>query len=115
MGDDLTHESQYLLYAMFKIYLQNRKAGRLIRDSRCFDPENLYNQHFQVYNSEDFFDLIRELDRHGYANVIYADDAPITCFLSDKAIRAGENRFKNQLNNVANGILKIKKIISPLS
>ena len=114
MGDDLTHESQYLLYTMYKSYLQNRKAGKLIRDSRYFDPVELYNQQFKSYNIEDFFDLLRELDRHGYADVLYGDDEPIRCSLSEKAIRAGENRFKNQLNAVADGLIKVKKIISPL-
>lgn len=114
MGDDLTHESQYLLYTMYKSYLQNRKAGKLIRDSRYFDPVELYNQQFKSYNIEDFFDLLRELDRHGYADVLYGDDELIRCSLSDKTIRAGENRFKNQLNAVADGLIKVKKIISPL-
>ncbi|MEK1410079.1 hypothetical protein HCZ18_01480 [Limosilactobacillus fermentum] len=59
MGNDLTRESQYLLYIMYSSYLQDRKSG--------------------------------------------------------KAIRAGENKFKNQLNAVADGLIKIKKIISPLS
>lgn len=114
MGDGLTHESQYLLYTMYKSYLQNRKAGKLIRGSRYFDPVELYNQQFKSYNIEDFFDLLREFDRHGYTDVLYGDDEPIRCSLSDKTIRAGENRFKNQLNAVADVLIKVKKIISPL-
>lgn len=115
MGDDLTHESQYLLFTMYQSYLQDRKSGKLIRESRYFDPEVLYNNQFKSYNAEDFYDLLRELDRHGYADILYGDNVPMRCSLSDKAIRAGENRFKNQLNKVADGIIKIKKIISPLS
>ena len=114
MGNDLTRESQYLLYIMYRSYLQDRKSGKAIRDSRYFDPEELHNQQFKSYDLEDFFGLLRELDRHGYADILYGNNKPIRCSLSDKAIRAGENKFKNQLNAVADGLIKIKKIILPL-
>lgn len=41
MGNDLTRESQYLLYIMYSSYLQDRKSGKAIRDSRYFDAEEL--------------------------------------------------------------------------
>lgn len=115
MGNDLTRESQYLLYIMYSSYLQDRKSGKAIRDSRYFDAEELHNQQFKSYDLEDFFELLRELDRHGYADIRYGNNKPMKCSLSDKAIRAGENKFKNQLNAVADGLIKIKKIILPLS
>lgn len=115
MSDDLTHDSYLVLLIMYHDYLKSRKLGFPIRKSRYFDPFELHDNQFGQYTREDFYDLIRELDRHGYVNVTYGNNIPMRVNLSDKAIRFGENKFKNQINKVINGILKIKSLISPFN
>ena len=115
MDNDLTREADLMILTMYHDYLESRKLGKSIRNSRYFDPFKLHKTGFKEYQNDDFNDLIRELDRHQYVDVMYGNNVPMRVCLSDKAIRTEENRFKNQMNQVADSIIKIKKMILPFS
>lgn len=115
MFDDLTNDSNYLILTIYKLYLRRRKSGESIINSKMFSPNKLYESLSDTLILEDYYELIRELDKSGYLIVKYANNVPKRIIISDKTIRACEQQFKNRLETVLDVLIKLKQLISPIN
>ncbi|MCI8485774.1 MAG: hypothetical protein HFJ20_01405 [Clostridia bacterium] len=105
----LTKDSDALICAIYKNYLENRKNG--ISKSICKNigsSEDIQKTIMPEWSFEDVDETCRELHRANLLTCHYADNVVYDSYLSDESIFYMENRFKNGLSEVLDYFQKIK-------
>ena len=113
---ELTKESDYLICKLYKEYLQRRMEKIPKTEAKCFGssakirselmPDALY---------EDVDETCRELERAGLLKCQKSDFDVLDSEFTDKAIIYMENRFSNNLKEIADNLSRIKQFINPFS
>ena len=97
----LTNDSKKVLYALYSEYKARRAVGSSKSDARFFgSAQSIQENFFPDWLLEDLEDSLRELDRSGFLNNLYADDTIYHCCLSCSAIAPMENLPKELLKDV---------------
>lgn len=103
----LTKEAKTVLYHMYKEYLVRRDNKVPRAQAKDFgSAESIHALFFPDWSLEDIEDVLRELDRNGFLNNLYADDTVYHCSISDSAIVKMENQKKDTLLSVVDFISK---------
>lgn len=107
---NLTKDSDALICAIYKDYLEKRKNG--ISKNNCKhigSSEDIQKTIVPEWSFEDVEETCRELDRAQLlSSVLYVDDTCDKIELSDKAIIYMENRFGNTIDKIVDYISKLK-------
>lgn len=105
----LTKDSDILICAIYKYYLENRKKGFSKSYCKNLDSSQTIQKNIMPkWSFEDVDETCRELARAHLLNCDYADDVVYSVFLTDEAILYMENRFKNGLSELLDYFQKIK-------
>ena len=106
---NLTKDSDALICAIYKDYLEKRKNG--ISKNNCKhigSSEDIQKTIVPEWSFEDVEETCRELSRANLLDCNFADNIVYDSYLSDTAIIYMENRFKNGLSEVLDYFQKIK-------
>lgn len=103
----LTSEAKSMLYDLYKEY-KNRRYNRmsLLTAKNFGSAEHLHDSLFQSWTLSDVEDIMRELDRAGYLNNLYASNTIYESRLTDSAIAKLDNQPKETFLSVADFISK---------
>lgn len=108
----LTKESDYLICAIYKDYLEKRKNGMDKSHAKhSGSSKRIHEEILTKWMYEDVDETCLELERAGLLNCYSADNAVLDSYLNDEAIIYMENRFKNNVNSVFEYMAKIKSAI----
>ena len=108
----LTKESDYLICAIYKDYLEKRKNGiPKLEAKRPGSSKRIHQDILPKWMYEDVDETCLELERAGLLNCFSADNAVLDSYLNDDAIIYMENRFKNNVKSVFEYMKKIKDFI----
>lgn len=108
----LTHDSDYLICAMYKEYLKRRKEGIAKVNAKSFqDSQWIKDNLMPEWSFEDVDETCRELHRAKLLDNMYASNVVYFSCLTDLGIVYMENRFKNNLSAIAENMAKIKALI----
>lgn len=103
----LTKDAKTVLYHMYKEYLVRRDNRVPRAQAKDFgSAESVHCLLFPDWILEDVVDVLRELDRNGFVNNLYANNTVYECSLSDAAIVKMENQKKETLLTLADFISK---------
>ena len=107
---NLTRDSDKLICALYKKYLEQRKHGVSKSEAKYFGSAiDIQKTIFPQWSLEDVEETCRELDRAQLlSSVLYVDDTCDKIELSDKAIIYMENRFGNTIDKIVDYISKLK-------
>lgn len=109
---ELTKDSDALICALYKEYLQKRKDGVPKGRAKVFGGASTVRGNLvPKWSVEDVEETLRELSRAKLMTCIYADDTVYEAILSDQGIIYMENRFKNGISGVLEYLEKIKTIL----
>ena len=104
---NLTKDSDFLICAIYKKYLENRKKGISKLDcKRVGTPHKVQKEIISKWSIADIDETCRELDRAGLLACSYGDNLILRSYLTDHAIIYMENRFKKGLNEISDFISK---------
>lgn len=105
----LTKDSDKLICALYKIYLEKRKQNISKELAKNIgSSEDIFNSHILNMSFEDIDETCRELNRANLLSCSYADDVVYNSRLNDEAIFYMENRFKNGLSDLLDYAQKFK-------
>jgi len=112
MGLELTKDSDKLICLIYRIYLEERKAGNSKTKAKMLgSSQNIHRSIVPSWTYEDVDETCKELSRVGLLNCSYADNVVSFCYLSDSAIIYMENRFANGLRDLLGYLSKIAPAI----
>lgn len=113
MGDvKLTRDSDALICALYKEYLQKRKDGTPKGDAKWLGgAEHIQQTIVPKWSLADTEETLWELHRAGLLVCTSADNTVYFASLADDGIIYMENRFKDGLSDVLGYIEKIKSIL----
>lgn len=101
MDVSLTKDSEKLLCAMYRDYLEKRKSGISKSKANFFESSHVLHENLlPVWSFQDVDDTCRELSRSGLIQCHWADNIAVFISISDIGISYMENRFKNGLKEV---------------
>lgn len=108
----LTKDSDALICALYKEYLQRRKDGTPKGDAKSFGgAKHIQDTIVPKWALGDVEETLWELERAGFLVCQPGDNTILLSFLDDPAIIYMENRFKDGLSEVLGYIEKIKSIL----
>lgn len=108
----LTKDSEALICAIYKEYLQRRKSGTPKGDAKWFgDAEEIQKNIVPKWQLGDVEETCWELERKNFLVCQSANNTILETVLGDEAIIYMENRFQNGLNDVLEYLEKIKSIL----
>ena len=108
----LTKDSDALICALYKEYLQRRKDGTPKNDAKYFGGADYIQQNIvPKWSLGDTEETLWELHRAGLLVCKPADNTVHFAILTDDGIVYMENRFKDGLSEVLGYIEKIKSIL----
>lgn len=108
----LTKDSDALICALYKEYLQKRKDGIPKGDAKCFGgAEYIHRTIVPKWSLGDTEETLWELHRAGLLVCKPADNTVYFAILADDGIVYMENRFKDGISEVLGHIEKIKSIL----
>lgn len=108
----LTKDSEALICAIYKEYLQRRKSGIPKGDAKFFgSAKKIHEEIVPKWQLGDVEETCWELARKNFLICKPANNTVIDSFLGDEAIIYMENRFQNGLSDVLDYIEKIKSIL----
>lgn len=103
----LTKDSDKLICAIYKKYLEKRKKGISKSDAKYFgSSHHIHEELLSDWTFKDVDDTCRELARAELIQCVWADNIAYEVFLSDIGIIYMESRFKNGLSEVIDFISK---------
>lgn len=108
----LTKDSDALICALYREYLQRRKNGIAKGQAKILgSAQRIHETIVPKWIFGDVEETLRELARAGVLTCLNADDTVYLATLSDQGIIYMENRFKDGLAEVLGYIEKIKSIL----
>ena len=108
MQIELTRDAYKLLVLLYKRYLERRSEGVSKSLARRFgNVEDVRCQLLLSDQPDDVLETLRELSRSKMIFCVYGDDSVVFFDLTDQAIIAMENRFRNGVSDVLDFIGKI--------
>ena len=109
---NLTRDSDALICALYKEYLQKRKCGTPKGSAKCFGgSEHIQQTIVPNWSLDDTEETLWELHRAGLLLCTPADNTVYFANLADDGIIYMENRFRDGLSDVLEYIEKIKSIL----
>ncbi len=109
---ELTKDSDALISALYKEYLQKRKDGVVKGKAKILGgAEYIHQAIVPKWELGDVEETLWELSRAGLLACIPADNTVWMATLTDSGIIHMENRFKNGLSEVLDHIEQIKSIL----
>lgn len=96
MKVELTRDGERMTAAIYKSYLEKRKAGQSKSEAKCFSSDALKRDYFCDESLSDFMDTLREVTKT-FSCKEFIDGSFV---LSNSLIVYMENRFKNGLADV---------------
>lgn len=114
MQDDikLTKESDYLICAIYKDYLEKRKNGMPKSKAKMYGgSKQIHQDILPKWLFEDVDETCLELSRAGLVKCFSADNIVLRLIITDDGIIYMENRFKNNVKSVFDYMVKIKEFI----
>lgn len=109
---ELTKDSDALICAIYKEYLQRRKSGVPKGDAKSFyGAEKIQKEIVPNWQLADVEETCWELNRKGFLSCRSSNNTIYQAVLQDEAIIYMENRFQNGLSEVLNYLEKIKSIL----
>jgi len=108
----LTKDSDALLCALYKEYMQKRKAGVSKRSAKCFgNAKHIQSIIVPKWDIGDIEETCWELARKGFLLCLSANNTIHMASLGDEGIIYMENRFRSGLDEVLDYLEKIKSIL----
>ena len=105
----MTKEADYLLCALYKGYLEKRKAEKFRENAAAFgEAEEVQAEFAQTWPVNDIEDAVRELSRAKLVSCVWANNTFSEGVLTSEAIIYMENRFDNKLNRLLQRITAIR-------
>lgn len=102
LQDELSRDAIRLLCLMYKTYLEQVNAGQPKARAKQFGSlQSICTTFLPEEHPADVAETCAELGRSGYLSNLYASNKIIRSSLTDKAIVAMENRFRNNVRDVA--------------
>lgn len=96
--NDLTKDAEKLLVLIYKDYKSRIDNGESRGDAKSMGGlDNLHDKLRIKFNVEDTLELIRELSRADYLDVLWADNTAYFITINDSLIIYGENRIANNI------------------
>lgn len=109
---ELTKDSDALLCAIYKDYLQKRKNGESKDTAKNLgSASDIQSKIVPKWILGDVEETLRTLSSSEMVSCFYADDTVHFAELSEKGIFYMENRFKNGISDVLDHLQKIKSIL----
>lgn len=110
--EKLTNQQKYVLSMLYKRYLENRKNGSSVDQSKYFG--SIYKARNELFDNilvEDLQSYMNGLQANQFTNGVYGDGVYAEFFITDKTVVYFENKFKNNLKSVASFIKELKSFI----
>ena len=108
----LTKDSDALICAIYKEYLQKLKNGNPKSKAKYLgSAEDIQYSIVPKWVIENIEETLWELDRSGLLDCYPADNTVYSAVLNDAGISYMENRFKNGISEVLGYIERIKSIL----
>lgn len=108
----LTKDSDALICAIYKEYLERRKVGIPKYDAKFFDGSSYVHEKLMPdWSFDDVDETCRELSRSDLLNCLVADDVVCAASISDFGIIYMENRFKDGLGSVLGYLERLRSIL----
>lgn len=109
---ELTKDSDALISALYKEYLQKRKDGISKGEAKIFGgADHIHQNIVPKWEFGDVEETLWELSRAGLLNCMPADNTVWMATLTDSGIIYMESKFKNGLSEVLDYIEQIKSIL----
>lgn len=103
----LTSDAKTMLYKFYTEYKTRRQNGVHKSQAKNFSNIEFVQENIcPEWLLEDIVETIRELDHSGFLNVLYSNNIPYRCLLTDYAIVLMENQKKETLLSIADFISK---------
>ncbi|WEA53332.1 hypothetical protein PWO95_01905 [Weissella paramesenteroides] len=95
---ELTNDAQKLAVLMYKQYKKNLDDGQSKQNAKSMGSlENVHNILNIKYSLDDTLDLVRELSKAHYLDVIWASNTAYLININNLLIIYGENRIANNV------------------
>lgn len=108
----LTKDSDYLICAIFKSYMDQRKSGTPKSNAKMLgSSKTLHEELMPEWSFEDVDETCRELHRAGLLQCTYADNVAYYVSLNDAGIIYMENRFAGKFDTIVEYMAKVKSAI----
>ena len=103
----LSTDAKKMIFVLYGEYKNRRNHGISKNDSKEFQsPESIQESFFPLWSIDDVDSAMRELDKNGYLQVVYASGTINDCCITDEAIAKLENQPKETFLNIADFISK---------
>lgn len=111
---ELTQDAQRLAVLIYKQYKNKIDNGRSKQDAKNVGGLEELHSSLQIkYSEDDTLDLVRELSRNEYLDVMWADNTAVFIDIEPKLIIFGENKLANDIDDVLTWANKIVSILKP--
>lgn len=111
---ELTQDAQRLAVLIYKQYKNKIDNGRSKQDAKNVGGlEELHSSLKIKYSEDDTLDLVRELSRNEYLDVMWANNTAVFIEIESKLIIFGENKLANDIDDVLTWANKIVSIFKP--
>lgn len=111
---ELTQDAQRLAVLIYKQYGENVNDGKNKQEAKSLGGLKDIHDTLKIkYSLDDTLELIRELSRTNYLDVIWGSDTAVFVQIENKLIIFGENKLANDIDDVLNWANKIVSIFKP--